>query len=57
MATTTEYLGLTLPEKTEYFDLDVFNENFQAIDGFAKAVGALETMIDTELNLKEEIEE
>lgn len=35
MSTTTENLGLNLPEKTENFDLGVFNDNFQAIDDYA----------------------
>lgn len=35
MSTTTENLNLTLPEKTDNFDLDVFNNNFRAIDNFA----------------------
>ena len=32
MATTTETLGLTKPDQTDFYDVDVFNENFEIID-------------------------
>lgn len=32
MSTTTENYGLILPEETDYYDVTVFNENFDTLD-------------------------
>ena len=42
MATTTENLELTLPAKSEIFDLEVFNTNFTKIDN---AIGSINESI------------
>ena len=40
MATFTEHYNLTLPEAADFYDVDVFNENFETLD---EAVGLIET--------------
>lgn len=43
MATTTSKLGLTKPAATDYYDVGVFNDNFDAIDA---AFSDLDEVID-----------
>lgn len=51
MATTTEILELTLPAKSENFDLAVFNSNFTKIENAFAAVS------ETLTNINEAIDE
>lgn len=47
MATTTENLGMTLPDTTDLVDVTVLNGNFSTIDTFAGQQIAKETTQDT----------
>lgn len=47
MATTTENLGMTLPDTTDTVDVTVLNGNFSALDTFAGAQTEKETEQDT----------
>lgn len=49
MATTTENLGMTLPDATDPVDVTVLNGNFSAIDTFAGQQTAKETEQDDRL--------
>ena len=40
MASKTEFLGLTKPSLEDFYNIEVFNNNFQKIDGFLKNIGA-----------------
>ena len=43
MSTSTTNLGLTKPDGTELYDIEVFNENADKIDAFAGGLAAVAT--------------
>lgn len=51
MSTTTENYGLILPEETDYYDVTVFNENFDTLDAVVASteqeIGAVSDKIGT----------
>ena len=53
MATTTENLGMTLPDTTDPVDVTVLNANFSAIDTFAGTQAEKETDQDDRLTALE----
>lgn len=55
MATTTTNLGLTKPAAGDYYDIGVFNENFQKVDDAFGAVDSALNTVDEALDDKQNV--